>query len=120
MKLILILGLMISMSASAFGIKRLTTQECASKDLKSTVSIKYDSSFSILAPKSFTINGHDVKMVGMVMELGDKQTTYTGMLLNGDSFSMVAKAGKKSTTEVVVNGVSTQVFCKTTTKFRPY
>jgi hypothetical protein len=111
---------MASMSVSAHGIKRLTTQECANKNLSAKATIKFDSSFSILGPKSFEINGQQVVMGGLRMELGSDYTTYTGQLKNGDSFSMVSKAGKKSTTEIVVNGEAKEVSCTTTTKFRIY
>lgn len=115
--LLIVIFALSSTVASAHGIKRITTQKCMSADSVSRVEIMWDSSFSILGPRTFSVNGVDVQRGGLRMEAGD-DIKFDGMLVNGDTFSFISKEGKVNKTELVVNGETTIVTCKTKTKFR--
>lgn len=109
-----------SLAASAHGIRRLTTQKCESKDLRSSISVFWDSSHSIVGPKEIIINGLKVKKGGMRMELGDTYTRYEGKIENGDSFEFTSLKEKINKTKLLVNGRASTVYCKTKTRFGVY
>ncbi|MBC7711792.1 MAG: hypothetical protein H7177_00535 [Rhizobacter sp.] len=119
MKSFLILSLaVISLSANAHGIKRLTTTKCVSgSDTILGVLVKWDSSVSPLGPVSVKVNGEEVNPI---MELGGDYLGLSGTLENKDAFSIRLTNEKEFETVLTQGNGEIPVACTTETKFKVF
>lgn len=119
MKLFLILSLtVISLSANAHGIKRLTTTKCVSgSDTILGALVKWDSSITPVGPVSVEISGEEVRPL---VELGSDYLELSGTLENQDAFSIRLTNEKEFETVLTQGNAEIPVACSTVTKFRVF